>query len=435
MVPPEGSIFGDFLKVSCISCRARCRGQEPPEPLPIPYTPTGSQRVSPLKLLSAQSTPLRSLQASPAKPVHAVHKGVVFVDQNGLDDVDEQQTVPLKSAASAPYPNYHSLRSVHDRPNDLDPMDNLNEEEEEPPTTPPTATPLQLTLNQSSQYYSPGKPSMLDINKRSNGGAFEDMFVEDIKSALSALPALIPFPVAYIIYTNLLTLVYSQGCQMNVHMGSNGFIFPISSLSLISTITIIVFVPLTEKVVYPAMNRYGGCLKVTPLRKMGLAFTVAIIAMLISGVTEMVRKSNLIRQFTWEEMESPCGNGLPVSDISILWQSPQFFLLGMSRVLINTGAQDFFYTESPKSMKSTLFSLNYAVDGMGAMLGSLSIMVVNTGDSPWITNDLNDGHLEYYFFLIGGIMIVLFGMFLVFAKGYTYKEFKRKKRGIRLRGK
>merc|ERR1712228_217370 len=213
------------------------------------------------------------------------------------------------------------------------------------------------------------------------------------------------------------------------------FIFPISSLSLISTITIIIFVPLTEKIVYPKMNEYGGWLTVTPLKKMAMAFSVAIIAMLISGITEIVRKSKYVYRFPLDEMDSPCGNGLPVSDMSILWQSPQFFLLGMSRVLINTGAQDFFYTESPKSMKSTLFSILYSVDGMGAMMGSLSIVAVNSGDSPWITNDLNDGHLEYYFFMIGGIMILLFGMFLLFAKGYTYKEFKRKKRGMRLRGK
>ena len=273
----------------------------------------------------------------------------------------------------------------------------------------------------------------MDWNKRSNGGDFDDIFVEDIKSALSALPALIPFPVAYIIYTNLLTLVYSQGCQMNVHMG-NGFIFPISSLSLISTITIIIFVPLTEKCLYKLMNKRGGCCKVTPLKKMAMAFTVAIIAMLISGITEIVRK-NYVYRFPLDVMESPCGSGLPVSNMSILWQSPQFFLLGMSRVLINTGAQDFFYTESPKSMKSTLFSLNYAVDGIGAMCGSLSIAIVNMGENPWITNDLNDGHLEYYFFVIGGIMCVLFGFFLVFANKYTYKEFKRLKSGKKLRGK
>ena len=128
-------------------------------------------------------------------------------------------------------------------------------------------------------------------------------------------------------------------------------------------------------------------------------------------------------------MESPCGGGLPVSDMSVLWQSPQFFLLGMSRVLINTGAQDFFYTEAPKSMKSTLFSLNYAVDGIGAMCGSLSILIVNSGKYPWITNNLNNGHLEMYFFVIGGIMCVLFGFFLIFANKYTYKEFKHIKRG------
>merc|ERR1719464_1621650 len=290
---------------------------------------------------------------------------------------------------------------------------------------------MNQSLNESG-FYPPGKPSMLDWNKRSNGGGFEDVFVEDIKTALSSLPALIPFPVAYIIYTNLLTLVYSQGCQMNVEMGHNGFVFPISSLSLISTTTIIIFVPLTEKVLYPAMNRYGGCLKVTPLKKMSLAFSTAIFAMLISAATEIIRKSHLVRQFTLAEMASPCGADLPVSDLSILWQSPQFFLLGMSRVLINTGAQDFFYTEGPKSMKSTLFSLLYAVDGCGAMMGSLSIMAVNTGTAPWITNDLNDGYLERYFLLIGGIMLVLFGFYLVFAQRYTYKEFKRLKRGKRL---
>merc|ERR1712154_446111 len=159
---------------------------------------------------------------------------------------------------------------------------------------------------------------------------------------------------------------------------------------------------------------------------MGSAFTLAILAMLISGITEIVRKSKYVHQFPLSEMDSPCGNGLPVSDLSILWQSPQFFLLGMSRVLINTGAQDFFYTESPKSMKSTLFSLNYAVDGIGAMLGSVSIILVNSGKHPWITNNLNEGHLEYYFFVIGGIMCVLFAFFLVFASKYTYKEFKHK---------
>jgi len=291
-------------------------------------------------------------------------------------------------------------------------------------------------VSQDSDFINvgPAEPSILDWSKQSYGGAFADRRVEDIKCAMHVLPALMPFPVAYIIYTNLLTLVYSQGCQMNVHMGT-GFIFPISSLSLISTITIIIFVPFTEKILYPFMNSRAFCCNVTPLRKMGMAFTNAILAMLISGITEIVRKSSYVQQFDASEMESPCGGNLPVSDMNILWQAPQFFLLGMSRVLINTGAQDFFYSESPKSMKSTLFSVNYAVDGIGAMLGSVSILLVNSGGQPWITNNLNDGHLERYFFVIGAIMCVLFALFLVFAQRYTYKTFKKIEIGKTLRGK
>jgi len=365
-VPPEGSIFGDFLQVWCISCKACCAGKKPPKP--VKPKPEGEDTQPVIRVESKEeeeSVPLKVDVADPKK---------------ASDEQDQQQV-------HAPIADEYDPDSI--------------------------------------------KPSMLDWAKKSNGGTFEDNFVEDIKQALGSLPALTPFPVAYIIYTNLLTLVYSQGCQMNVHMG-NGFIFPISSLSLISTITIIVFVPLTEKYLYPLFN--NKCCTVSPLKKMGTAFVCAIIAMLISGITEIVRK-NYTYRFPLDEMESPCGNGLPVSDMNILWQAPQFFLLGMSRVLINTGAQDFFYTESPKSMKSTLFSLNYAVDGIGAVLGSVSILAVNSGRHPWITNDLNDGHLELYFFVIGGIMCVLFGIYLVFASRYTYKEFKELKEGKVLRGK
>eukprot|EP01083_Nonionella_stella_P148571 470604_1 len=354
-VPPEGSVFFNFVKVACRSCRNKCRRMEPP----------------PLHTCTLSVSTRLSESVSPMK------------------------------------------RSKHS-----------------PPHTPGS-------LISSSACYTPQKASILDWNKRCNGGDFDAIFVEDIKTALSALPALIPFPIAYIIYTNLLTLVYSQGCQMNVQMGRSGrFVLPISSLSLISTITIIIFVPATERYLYPAMNERGGCFRVTPLKKMAVAFTTAIIAMLVSAATEMIRKSSYVYQFTQSEMSSPCGEGLPVSDMSILWQSPQFFLLGMSRVLINTGAQDFFYTEAPKSMKSTLFSLNYAVDGFGAVCGSASIILVNRVPThPWITNNLNDGHLEYYFFAIAAIMSIAFAFFISFANGYTYKEFKRLKRGKTLRGK
>ncbi len=83
---------------------------------------------------------------------------------------------------------------------------------------------------------------------------------------------------------------------------------------------------------------------------------------------------------------------------------------------------EFFYHEAPESMKSIVFSIFMLSIGLGAWLGSLSIVIVNTFPNPWIPNDLDDGYLEYYFFLLAAIMFLSFFIFLKMAKGYTYKD-------------
>ena len=255
----------------------------------------------------------------------------------------------------------------------------------------------------------------LDVAKKSHGGDYTDKFIDDIKCVYRVLPSLLPFPVAYIIYTNQLTLVYSQGCQMNITIGNN-WNFPIGSLSLVSTIVILLFVPITEHFIYPFFENTIH-IQITTLKKIGLSFILCIMAMIIAAITEYIRRLQpLIPNYY-----STCDATLPVNNMSIFWQIPQFVLLGASRVLINTGAQDFLYTEAPKSMKATLSSINYAIDGLGAFLGSLSIEIVNIyKNNEWIPNDLNQGRLDYYFLMMGFIMFVLTMFFVNFAKHYHY---------------
>ena len=61
---------------------------------------------------------------------------------------------------------------------------------------------------------------------------------------------------------------------------------------------------------------------------------------------------------------------------------------------------------------------------LGSYLTSLLVTIVRSAsNSKWYpTKDLNEGKLEYFFFLLAGITIVTFAIFAFVASRYTYKK-------------
>ena len=43
----------------------------------------------------------------------------------------------------------------------------------------------------------------------------------------------------------------------------------------------------------------------------------------------------------------------------------------------------------------------------------------------WITDNLNEGHLDWYFFMIGGLCLCAFMAFLCGASKYQYNDFEK----------
>lgn len=50
------------------------------------------------------------------------------------------------------------------------------------------------------------------------------------------------------------------------------------------------------------------------------------------------------------------------------------------------------------------------------------IPAVNAGSSPWITHDANEGHLNYYFWLLAALMLLDFLFFIYIARKYEYRS-------------
>jgi hypothetical protein len=98
------------------------------------------------------------------------------------------------------------------------------------------------------------------------------------------------------------------------------------------------------------------------------------------------------------------------ADLNILWQIPQYTLLGLGEVFCSVSCLYFAYSAAPKSMQSIIMGLFYFASGLGSMLNSLVLLAFKSFifSSNRDVDDINCAtcHLNYYFYFIGVLQLV-----------------------------
>jgi len=258
-----------------------------------------------------------------------------------------------------------------------------------------------------------------DVHEALDLGKISDSSDEaqDRKAVWKLLPFYGYYIVYWGIYSQMSTTFFNQGCEMDLNVGSTTI--PVAGLNLVDTCIIVLVAPFFDKVVYPLVNRVAT---VTPLRKIGFGFFFSLLSMVTAGILEIERLKVFNEgKFAGNSVCSDADENIPqMVDLSIFWQSPQFFFLGVSEVLASITALNFFYSEAPKSMKSICAALNMLTICLGTWCSAILIPLVNLGSSPWIGNDANSSHLDHYFFLLAGFMMINILIFLYSACNYQY---------------
>eukprot|EP00462_Mataza_sp_D1_P018959 CAMPEP_0175132628 /NCGR_PEP_ID=MMETSP0087-20121206/7173_1 /TAXON_ID=136419 /ORGANISM="Unknown Unknown, Strain D1" /LENGTH=505 /DNA_ID=CAMNT_0016414989 /DNA_START=189 /DNA_END=1706 /DNA_ORIENTATION=- len=262
--------------------------------------------------------------------------------------------------------------------------------------------------------------SLMDKAKVAYGGSHNDEDVEDAKSLLKLFPFLGLCIVYNAVYSQMSTTFFNQGCQMDLRL-PGGVMTPVAALSLFDTIIVIVLIPLLDRVAYPLLHRCGY--HPTLLQKIGFGFAISVCAMIAAGFVEMGRLS----AYQAGQLVGPsiCVAHSPPQavDVSVLWQIPQFTLIGASEVLSSVTAIHFFYSESPDKMKSVVAAFNLFTMALGTWSTAVFISLGNAWqpEAPWIADDANKGKLHYYFFMLAAFSVVNLLMWIWAASRYTYK--------------
>eukprot|EP00250_Pteridium_aquilinum_P025242 c3040_g1_i1 orf=1002-1754(+) len=204
-------------------------------------------------------------------------------------------------------------------------------------------------------------------------------------------------------YTQVFSLFVIQGAAMDTRLG--GFDVPPAGLYAVDCVTVVMCVMAYNYWLVPRAQKWTGRVEgITELQRIGLGMPIIAIAMVEAGFVEMVRRH-----------KAQSGGS-----ISILWQLPLYMTTGISETFTYIGTMHFFYDQAPDAMRSLGSALPQASVALGNYVNSLLITIVSklSGSPGWIPESINDGHLDYYFFLLGGLSLVNFCLFLLSSVYY-----------------
>ncbi|PIM99816.1 Peptide-transporting ATPase [Handroanthus impetiginosus] len=243
--------------------------------------------------------------------------------------------------------------------------------------------------------------------------------VEELKGIIRLLPVWATGIVFSAVYGQMGNLFLLQADYMDARLGNSGFKIPEASLSIFDTLSVILWVPIYDQFIIPIARKFTDHKNgLSQLQRIGTGLFISIFAMISAAILEIFRL-RIVKQHNMRDVKT--------APISIFWQVPQYFIIGCAEVFTNIGQLEFFYQEAPDSMRSLCAALSLTTTALGNYLSSLLVTIVmdistRNGKQGWIANNLNYGHLHYFFLLLAVLSVLNLGAFIVVAKRYTYKK-------------
>ncbi|RAL50477.1 hypothetical protein DM860_016944 [Cuscuta australis] len=243
--------------------------------------------------------------------------------------------------------------------------------------------------------------------------------VEELKILIRMFPIWATVIVFSAVFAQMSTLFVEQGMMMDTSIGSS-FNIPAASLSSFEVISVIVWVPLYDAILVPIARKFTRMERgFSEVQRMGIGLFISVLCMSAAALVE-IKRLWVARHF------GPVNKAVP-TPVSIFWQVPQYFLLGAAEVFTFIGQLEFFYDQSPDAMRSLCSALSLMTVALGSYLSSLILSVVTSvttrgGKPGWIPDNLNDGHLDYFFWLLALLSFLNMLVYIFCANAYKSKK-------------
>ncbi|XP_061357874.1 protein NRT1/ PTR FAMILY 6.3-like [Gastrolobium bilobum] len=252
--------------------------------------------------------------------------------------------------------------------------------------------------------------------------------VEEVKLVLRMLPIWATTIMFWTIHAQMTTFSVSQATTMDCHMGKS-FQIPAASMTVFFIGTILITVPFYDRFIVPVAKRVlKNPQGLSPLQRVGVGLVMSVLSMVTAALVE-------IKRLRFAQSHGLVDNPTAKIPMTVFWLIPQFFFVGVGEAFMYMGQLDFFLRECPKGMKTMSTGLFLSTLSIGCFFSSLLVTLVNkmtAHGKPWLADNLNQGRLYDFYWLLAILSAINVVLYLVCAKWYVYKEKRLAEEGIEL---
>lgn len=186
-----------------------------------------------------------------------------------------------------------------------------------------------------------------------------DNFIDELRRALVACRIFLFYPIYWVCYGQMLNNFVSQAAQMELHG------IPNDIMQNIDPLAILLFIPILDYFVYPAMRRVG--IRFLPITRIFFGFLFAALAMAYAAIVQHLIYT---RGPCYDHpLAETCLGGAVPNRIHVAVQSPAYALTGLSEIFASITGLEYAFSKAPPSMKSFIMSIFLSTNAIGAALG------------------------------------------------------------------
>ncbi|OAQ85528.1 oligopeptide transporter [Purpureocillium lilacinum] len=209
------------------------------------------------------------------------------------------------------------------------------------------------------------KPSKFPRGTQPSWMTFDDAWVDELRRGFAACAVFCWTPVFWLCYNQVNNNLISQAAVLQ----RDGV--PNDILSNLNPFSLLVFIPLNDFLIYPALRKAG--VRLTPIKKITLGFYVGSCAMIWAAVVQyhIYQKSVCGRYASgrmWSEEKQDMVKCPPV-DIKVWAQAGSYVLIALSEVFASITALEYAYSKAPKNMRSMVQALALFTTSFSAAIG------------------------------------------------------------------
>jgi POT family proton-dependent oligopeptide transporter len=198
----------------------------------------------------------------------------------------------------------------------------------------------------AADFWEPAKHSAYTDADRPGKLLWDDEFVSEVARTVKACAVLIWFPVFWLCYSQIDGNLSTVAAAMQLKGTPNDLI------QNLNPITLIVFIPIFDKIVYPTFRRWGW--NFTPIKRIFVGFLTVGLGMVYAAA---------LQHFIYAK--SPCHDNRPSecvtpdkypnpAPINVWIVSGPYILVGIGEIFASITSLEYAFTKAPKRMKSVI---------------------------------------------------------------------------------